>query len=120
MVSIFIGNDDDSESIRDFVANNGGDWVHALDTQDLASSYGIGGVPTEVVVDVNGYVRLSHPGSMSESQLAFEIEEAVTGYEPPESNVLFFVAVVTVSVLTVVLPLTFVMLRLSRGQEKAP
>ena len=85
IVSVFIGAGDTDDDIRDFRTQYGGDWTYAKDTQDLPESYRIGGVPAEFVVDVNGYIHYEHLGSIMAGVLSDEIEEARTGYAPPET-----------------------------------
>lgn len=85
MISIFIGAGDTDDDIRDFRTQVGGDWTYAKDTQNLSESYDINGVPAEFVIDVNGYIHYEHLGSVMAGVLSDEIEEAKTGYAPPET-----------------------------------
>ncbi len=84
MISVFIGAGDTDDDIRDFRTQVGGDWTYAKDTQNLSESYDIHGVPAEFVIDVNGYIHYEHLGSVMAGVLSDEIEEAKTGYVPPE------------------------------------
>ncbi len=85
IISIFIGAGDTDDDIRDFRTQYGGDWTYAKDTQNLSESYDINGVPAEFVIDVNGYIHYEHLGSVMAGVLSDEIEEAKTGYVPPET-----------------------------------
>ena len=86
IISIFIGAGDTDDDIRDFRIQYGGDWRYAKDTQNLSESYDINGVPAEFVIDVNGYIHYERLGSIMAGVLSDEIEEAKTGYAPPETR----------------------------------
>jgi peroxiredoxin len=112
MISIFIFDSDTIEEIRDFKLYFEGDWTYAKDTQNLKATYDIVGTPTECIVDVNGYVHSVLMGYREWGDLAEDIEDAKTGYEPPESpqTPLDFLPLVIVIVVIVVSVIMIVVL----------
>ena len=85
MISVSVGYDDTVEDIREFRSQHSANWIFANDTQNLKMSYAVRGVPMEFVIDVNGYIHHTQAGMTLAGVLSDEIEEARTGYVPPET-----------------------------------
>lgn len=84
MISVSVGYGDTVEDIREFRSEHSASWIFANDTQNLKMSYAVRGIPMEFIIDVNGYIHYEHLGSTTAGVLSDEIEEARTGYAPPE------------------------------------
>jgi cytochrome c biogenesis protein CcmG/thiol:disulfide interchange protein DsbE len=62
--------DDDAGEVREFFADNGGDWpVVAGDTGAIALDWGVAGVPESYIVDPLGFVRGKVIGGVTSSGL---------------------------------------------------
>jgi cytochrome c biogenesis protein CcmG, thiol:disulfide interchange protein DsbE len=62
--------DDDAAQVRDFFADNGGDWpVVAGDAGAIALDWGVAGVPESYLVDPVGFVRGKVIGGVTSSGL---------------------------------------------------
>ena len=123
MISIFISDSDTIENIRDFKLYYGTDWAHAKDTQNLKATYDITATPTEYIVDVNGYVHSVHRGYKQWRVLAEDIEDAKTGYEPPQEppqTPLDFLLPAIVAVVIVVSVIMMVVLLYLKKKGKGP
>ncbi|MFQ6107208.1 MAG: TlpA family protein disulfide reductase [Thermoplasmata archaeon] len=98
MISVSVGSGDTVEDIREFRSQHSANWVFAKDTLNLGDSYDIHSVPTEFIINVNGYIHYTHVGTTTAGVLSDEIEEARTGYVPPE----FPYALIAIVILVVV------------------
>ncbi len=86
VVIISISLIDTNEEIRQHRSLHGGDWVYARDDQALNASYGVYRLPTECVIDVNGYIQSCTADIVASEELVIDIEDAKTGYEPPPDD----------------------------------
>ncbi|MEE9341135.1 MAG: TlpA disulfide reductase family protein [Thermoplasmata archaeon] len=116
IISIFIGDEDTDDDIRDFRTLHGGNWTYAGDRQNLTESYRVYAIPTEFVVDVNGYIHYDNTGTTTAGKLSDEIEEAKTGYAPPEPEIPYaLIALVLMVVVGVVSGTVVALLWRGRG-----
>ncbi len=120
IISIDVMESNTIEDIRNFKTIFGGEWTYAKDTQDLKTSYGLAYTPTEYVIDVNGYVHFKTVGVIGWEELVDDIEDAKTGYEPPETTwdlTLMALAILIVVVVVIVVVLVYL---LPRRRQKNP
>ncbi len=104
IISIFISVTETVEDIRLFKEQYGGNWTYANDT-NVHDSYDIRGVPTEYVVDVNGYIHSEHLGVFAATvdALLDDVEDAKEGYEPVDTvDYVYLVVIIVVIVLVIV------------------
>jgi cytochrome c biogenesis protein CcmG, thiol:disulfide interchange protein DsbE len=73
-------NEDTPENVRDFFAENGGDWP-VLDSTRAAVDYGITGLPESYLVAPSGQVAVWFKGALSQSRLQRTLDE----YSAPTS-----------------------------------
>lgn len=121
IISIDIEESDTNEDLRTFKMTYGGDWSYARDTQDLRTSYGLEVTPTEYVIDVNGYVHSRTLGVTQWEDMVDEIEDAKTGYEPPETDLdltLLVLAILIIVVVVIVVVLVYLLLRRRQTHER--
>jgi thiol-disulfide isomerase/thioredoxin len=74
-ISININPDNDSVELRDFAAAHQSDWIHAMDTTNIADDYGVTGTPHVFIIDLKeepsrAEVKYDHPGLASYSEIA--------------------------------------------------
>ena len=70
--------DDSADNVREFFAENGGDWpVLVEDTGGFAVSYGVTGVPESYLVAPSGVVAWKVLGGVEQQ----ELEEAIDAFE---------------------------------------
>jgi cytochrome c biogenesis protein CcmG, thiol:disulfide interchange protein DsbE len=66
---------DDDEKVRQFFADNGGDWPAVRDyTGTIAVAFGTALVPETWIIDPNGIVRQRFPGQVDFATLATEMQ----------------------------------------------
>jgi len=101
IISIFVDITETVENIRHFKEQHGGDWAYANDT-NVHVSYDLTGVPTEYVVDVNGYIHSKHLGLTAVDALLDDIEDAKEGYEPVDPIVYVYLIIVIALIFPVI------------------
>lgn len=67
-------NEDSAENVREFFAENGGNWP-VLDNPRAAVDYGITGLPESYLVAPNGQVAVWFKGALSESRLQRALDD---------------------------------------------
>jgi cytochrome c biogenesis protein CcmG/thiol:disulfide interchange protein DsbE len=60
---------DDADKALDYFERQGGDWPVVLDDSNIATQFGVTGVPETYLVDPNGYVRAKLVGGVTQGGL---------------------------------------------------
>lgn len=69
--------EDDEESVRQFVRQNGGGYPSLMDEHGrTAIAYGVYGVPETFFLDAGGRIVAKHTGPLGEAQLAAQLDKA--------------------------------------------
>ena len=81
----FLGivSDDTAQAARDFAAEAGLDFPHAIDDGSFDRAYEVHALPTTYVVDANGGIVATHLGPITEARLRVLIEEARSSEAAP-------------------------------------
>lgn len=74
IISISVDPDDSSEKLAEYRASVGAEWKFAQGS-DVGLDYGVKVIPTTVIVDGEGRIRLRHEGVISSSDLIDKISE---------------------------------------------
>jgi thiol-disulfide isomerase/thioredoxin len=79
-ISINTNPDNDSKELVDFAASHGSDWIHALDTDNIADDYGVRGTPHLFIIDLKknpseAIVEYDHPGIATGSEISVILDE---------------------------------------------
>ena len=76
MISISVNTEDTNEVLKDYATAHDSPWVWAMDTANVASAYGVSGVPTIVIIDRNGQIAYVNSGETAEETLTHQIQSA--------------------------------------------
>lgn len=123
LVIISVGIEDlVDDDIRYFRSEHGGDWIYAKGSEDLIEQYGVNSVPTECIIDEDGYLRFYNEGSVESAELSDVVEDWRTLYIPPDggfSELFTFVIVIVATIVIVVVAALVAFVFRKRGKEEA-
>jgi cytochrome oxidase Cu insertion factor (SCO1/SenC/PrrC family) len=73
IISVDVNAPDTDEVLKAYAVTYDSPWVWARDTANVASAYGVSGVPTILIIDANGHIAYTHSGETSEETLTQQI-----------------------------------------------
>jgi cytochrome oxidase Cu insertion factor (SCO1/SenC/PrrC family) len=73
MISISVNARDTNEVLKAYATAHDSPWVWAMGTANVASAFGVSGVPTIVIIDPNGQIAYLNRGETSEATLTQQI-----------------------------------------------
>ena len=77
IMSIGIDTSESEKQLSDFKNEFGGDWIFAMDTNNIGDKYTVSNIPTMVIVDKDGQISLRDEGVIKSDKLSEEIDKVL-------------------------------------------